>query len=111
MWGRDGGIAATRSSAHPYRRDIDGLRAVAIVGVLAYHFGLGGVTGGYGGVDVFFVISGFLIAGIIDAGSFSLARFYARRIRRILPALTVCALTTTVFAALILFPDDFKELR
>ena len=59
-----------------------------------------------------FVISGFLIAGIIkselDAGSFSIAGFYVRRIRRILPALTVCALTTTIFAALVLFPSDFK---
>ena len=110
---RYGGIASpTQSSARTYRRDIDGLRAVAILGVLAYHFRLGGVTGGYGGVDVFFVISGFLIAGIIkselDAGSFSIAGFYVRRIRRILPALTVCALTTTIFAALVLFPSDFK---
>jgi peptidoglycan/LPS O-acetylase OafA/YrhL len=113
MLGHEGGIATTRGSARAYRRDIDGLRAVAILGVLAYHFGLGGVTGGYGGVDVFFVISGFLIAGIIkselDAGSFSIARFYVRRIRRILPALMVCALTTTVFAALILFPEDFRN--
>ncbi len=88
------------------------MRAVAISGVFTYHFGLG-VPGGYGGVDVFFVISGFLIAGIIkaelDAGSFSIGGFYVRRIRRILPALTVCALMTTMFAALVFFPSDFKS--
>ncbi|MBS0234626.1 MAG: acyltransferase [Proteobacteria bacterium] len=93
-----------------HRADIDGLRAVAILGVLGYHFGLG-VPGGYGGVDVFFVISGFLIAGIIkselEAGTFSLANFYVRRIRRILPALAVCLLVTTIAAATILFPFDF----
>ncbi|HML30678.1 MAG TPA: acyltransferase family protein, partial [Hyphomicrobium sp.] len=96
----------------PHRADIDGLRAVAVLGVLAYHFGLG-VPGGYGGVDVFFVISGFLIAGIIkaelEAGTFSLADFYVRRIRRILPALAVCLSVTTVVASVILFPFDFRS--
>lgn len=95
-----------------YRPDIDGLRALAVLGVVAAHLGIGGVTGGFGGVDVFFVISGFLIAGIIkrelESNTFSLADFYVRRIRRILPALVVCTLATTVAAALILFPDDFK---
>lgn len=74
-------------STKAHRADIDGLRAVAVLGVLGYHFGLG-VPGGYGGVDVFFVISGFLIAGIIkndlEAETFSLVNFYVRRIRRIL---------------------------
>lgn len=113
--------AAAPAHAGPapqYRADIDGLRAVAVLGVVAYHFGLG-VPGGYGGVDVFFVISGFLIAGIIraelEAGTFSLANFYVRRIRRILPALAACLLVTTAFSALILFPTDFimfgKSLR
>ncbi|HET6390968.1 MAG TPA: acyltransferase family protein [Hyphomicrobium sp.] len=96
-----------------YRADIDGLRAVAILGVLAFHLQLGGVTGGFGGVDVFFVISGFLIAGIIrgelEAGEFSLSNFYLRRIRRIVPALFTCLLGTTVAAALILFPYDFLK--
>jgi peptidoglycan/LPS O-acetylase OafA/YrhL len=100
------------SAATTYRADIDGLRAVAILGVLAYHFGLG-VPGGYGGVDVFFVISGFLIAGIIKAelgaGTFSLADFYVRRIRRILPALAACLFVTTIAASFILFPIDFKN--
>ncbi|MBY0562419.1 acyltransferase family protein [Hyphomicrobium sp.] len=94
-----------------HRSDVDGLRAVALVGVLAFHFGFG-VQGGYGGVDVFFVISGFLITGIIksglETGTFSLARFYDRRIRRIIPAFVVCALVTTALAATILLPRDFK---
>jgi peptidoglycan/LPS O-acetylase OafA/YrhL len=107
-----GATHATGQLAKKHRADIDGLRAVAIAGVLAYHFGLG-VPGGYGGVDVFFVISGFLITGIIkselEAGTFSLAQFYVRRIRRILPALTVCLVVTTAFATAILFPLDFKD--
>ena len=97
----------------PHRRDIDGLRAVAILGVLFYHLGLPGLTGGYGGVDIFFVISGFLITGILKAelegGSFSIAQFYVRRIRRILPALIVVAIAVTVVATLLMFPDDFKN--
>ena len=99
-------------AAKAQRSDIDGLRAVALLGVLAFHFGFG-VQGGYGGVDVFFVISGFLIAGIIkselEAGTFSLAQFYVRRIRRIIPAFAVCALVTTALAAMILLPGDFTE--
>jgi peptidoglycan/LPS O-acetylase OafA/YrhL len=94
-----------------YRPDIDGLRAIAILGVLAYHLGLG-LPGGYGGVDVFFVISGFLIAGIVgselEAGTFSVATFYVRRIRRILPALAVCLVVTTIAAVVVLFPSDIK---
>jgi len=94
------------------RRDIDGLRALAVLPIFIFHINESWMPGGFVGVDVFFVISGFLIAGIIkselDAGSFSIAGFYVRRIRRILPALTVCALTTTIFAALVLFPSDFK---
>lgn len=109
--GSSGGRASLAQSSK-HRRDIDGLRAIAILGVLAFHFGLG-FTGGYGGVDVFFVISGFLIAGILkselEAGSFSIARFYVRRFRRILPAFTVFAVVTTVFAATILFAHDFRN--
>ncbi len=74
-----------------YRADIDGLRALAVIPVLFYHVGVPGFSGGFVGVDIFFVISGYLICGMIDAdirnGSFSLANFYKRRILRILPAL------------------------
>lgn len=109
--GRGAGQKHT-ASALSYRADIDGLRAVAIIGVLGYHFGLG-VPGGYGGVDVFFVISGFLIAGIIkaelEAQTFSLSNFYVRRVRRILPALTVCLLVSSIVAGFILFPRDFQN--
>src|SRR5271168_4883018 len=74
-----------------YRRDIDGLRALAILGVVAYHLSSDLVPGGFLGVDVFFVISGFLISTIIfknlTNNSFSLIEFYAHRIRRIFPAL------------------------
>ena len=76
-----------------YRPDIDGLRAVAVIPVVLYHAGVQFFSGGYVGVDVFFVISGFLIAGIIareiQSDRFSLVNFYERRARRILPALFV----------------------
>ena len=80
-----------------FRQDINGLRAWAVVAVVLYHFGVPGFSGGYIGVDVFFVISGFLMSGIIirelERGSFSLWDFYFARARRIVPALVVlCAL-------------------
>ena len=72
-----------------YRPDIDGLRAVAVLAILWFHSGLPGMPGGYTGVDVFFVISGYLITSIIlrdsAEGSFSFASFYERRFRRIAP--------------------------
>lgn len=92
-----------------YRPDIDGLRAVAVILVLLFHLGLG-VPGGYVGVDVFFVISGFLITGIInrqmEQGTFSFLDFYGRRARRILPALFVVLLATSIAATIILLPSD-----
>ena len=76
-----------------YRADIDGLRAIAVGGVILFHAGFSWCRGGYAGVDVFFVISGYLITSIIlderARGVFTLARFYERRARRILPALLV----------------------
>src|SRR6202012_36973 len=85
VWpGRDAGPAPL------YRADIDGLRAVAVLSVIFHHYFVPGFRGGFVGVDVFFVISGFLIAGHIDGdlreGRFSLLAFYERRIRRIFPA-------------------------
>ena len=91
-----------------YRPDIDGLRAVAVLLVVAYHLHLPLVHGGFIGVDIFFVISGFLITGIIardiDASRFSLAAFYERRARRILPALVVMMLVSTLCALVYLLP-------
>lgn len=94
-----------------YRNDIDGLRAVAVALVVLFHFGAGG--GGFVGVDIFFVISGFLIGGIIDreaqAGQFSLLRFYERRVRRIFPALFAVLAVTAVAASLWFYPADYTR--
>jgi peptidoglycan/LPS O-acetylase OafA/YrhL len=92
------------ASKTPQRVDIQGLRALAVLLVLADHVGVGFLAGGYVGVDVFFVISGFLISSLLFAeirstGRVSIARFYARRARRILPASTVLLVTTLVFVA------------
>ncbi|PHQ61093.1 MAG: acyltransferase, partial [Sphingobium sp.] len=93
-----------------YRRDIDGLRAVAILPVLLFHAHVPGFSGGYVGVDIFFVISGFLITGIIarevDEGRFSLVHFYERRFRRIIPALALMILVTLGCAAWLYLPGD-----
>jgi len=96
-----------------YRREIDGLRALAVVPVILFHAGFGFVRGGFVGVDVFFVISGYLITGIILAdlasGRFSIARFYERRARRILPALFLVMAASLPFAWWWLLPSDLKE--
>jgi len=96
-----------------HRRDVDGLRAVAVLGLMLSHAKIGGVTGGFVGVDVFFVISGFLITSIIVADleqdNFSLARFYERRCRRILPALFLVIVFTTPFAWLFLTPPHLEQ--
>ena len=96
-----------------YRPDIDGLRAVAVLAVVLNHAGFGLLPGGFLGVDVFFVISGFLITGIIErefsSGSFSLVAFYERRVRRILPALGVVIVAVTPAAWTILTPAQLKQ--
>ena len=97
-------------SGFKYRRDIDGLRAISVLLVILFHAG-GIVSGGYVGVDVFFVISGFLITSIIQTevsnGTFSMRRFWARRVRRILPASIACIALTILFSAIVMLPDDF----
>lgn len=96
------------------RGDIDGLRAIAVLAVIGFHAFPNHVRGGFIGVDVFFVISGFLISQIIlrdlEAGSFSLVNFYVRRARRIFPALTAVLLACLLFGGLVLFPPDFSLL-
>lgn len=95
-----------------YRADIDGLRAVAVLAVVFYHYGFWQFSGGFVGVDVFFVISGFLITGLVHRemveGRFSIRHFYERRIRRIFPALFALLAAATVAAAILLFPVDFE---
>jgi peptidoglycan/LPS O-acetylase OafA/YrhL len=97
-----------------YRPDIDGLRAFAVLAVVGYHFFPYWVKGGFVGVDVFFVISGFLIGGILlDSlanDSFSLRGFYARRVRRIFPALIVVMASSLAFGWFALLPDDYQNL-
>ena len=103
---------AGHPSGASYRAEIDGLRALAVGGVVAHHTGLGIVPGGFTGVDVFFVISGYLITGIIAAemaaGRFSQWRFLERRIRRIVPALALMLWVTAGAAWAILTPEDFR---
>jgi peptidoglycan/LPS O-acetylase OafA/YrhL len=96
-----------------YRREIDGLRALAVLPVVFFHGGLHSFQGGYVGVDVFFVISGYLITTIIrqdlSQGEFSVARFYERRARRILPALFLVMFASLAFGSRALMPDDLKN--
>ena len=102
--------AAPAATADHYRPDIDGLRALAVLPVVFYHAGFRGFGGGYVGVDIFFVISGYLITGIIvrDLAErrHTIARFYRRRILRIFPALFFVAGITTLVACLVLLPDE-----
>jgi peptidoglycan/LPS O-acetylase OafA/YrhL len=108
--------ASTTASAraHVYRSDIDGLRAVAVLSVVFYHAFPALLPGGFVGVDIFFVISGYLITGIVladlSARRFSLATFYVRRIRRIFPALATVLLATYAIAWFCLTDDEYKQL-
>ncbi len=95
-----------------YRAEIDGLRAIAILPVIFFHAGFESFSGGYVGVDIFFVISGYLISSIIlseiESGKFLITNFYERRARRILPALFCVILISTPFAWFILLPADLE---
>ncbi|MFJ2288110.1 acyltransferase family protein [Pseudomonas iridis] len=97
-----------------YRPEIDGLRAISVTAVLLFHLGASLFPGGFVGVDIFFVISGFLITSIIkkeiEAGSFSIMSFYDRRIRRIFPALLAMIGCTIVFGYFALLPGEYQKL-
>jgi peptidoglycan/LPS O-acetylase OafA/YrhL len=97
-----------------YRSDIDGLRAVAVLGVVIYHAFPKVLPGGFSGVDIFFVISGYLISGILykghREGGFSFAEFYARRVRRLFPALIVMLVLTLLLGYRLLLKNEFEEL-
>ena len=96
-----------------YRAEIDGLRALAVVPVILFHAGFETFSGGFVGVDVFFVISGYLITTIIlaelEQGKFSIVNFYERRARRILPALFLVILVSIPFAWLYLPSPEYKD--
>lgn len=97
-----------------YRADIDGLRTVAVIPVVLFHLGFNWISGGYFGVDVFFVISGFLITSILQkelaTNSFSMKSFWLRRVRRILPAIITVVVTTLIIAYFFAFKGDLANI-
>jgi peptidoglycan/LPS O-acetylase OafA/YrhL len=97
-----------------YRADIDGLRAIAVISVVMYHAFPSFFRGGFVGVDIFFVLSGYLISAIVleklHDGTFSFTEFFMRRIRRIFPALVLVLSLCLCFGWLALLPDDYKQL-
>ncbi|WP_164738131.1 acyltransferase family protein [Frigidibacter oleivorans] len=103
---------AGAARAGDWRADIDGLRGLSVAGVLVYHLGAGWLPGGFSGVDVFFVISGFLVTAILRremaAGQFSLMRFYRRRALRILPSLLLVVAATLVLSVAVLLPGEVR---
>jgi peptidoglycan/LPS O-acetylase OafA/YrhL len=107
-------MTAIASARADFRSDINGLRAWAVVAVVLYHFGVPGFGGGFVGVDVFFVISGFLMTGIVISGlerdNFSILGFYMARARRIVPALVVLCTTLLVAGWWLLPSADYREL-
>lgn len=104
----------TRPAIPDYRADVDGLRAVAVLAVLAFHAFPGAIPGGFVGVDIFFVISGFLISTIIIKGmgnrTFSFLTFYRRRVMRIFPALLVILAASLIFGLIVLLPNELQQL-
>ena len=112
---KSNGLPSVPALSHPkYRPDIDGLRAIAVLSVVIFHAFPNSLKSGFIGVDIFFVISGYLISSIIfeniDRGSFSFAQFYGRRIKRIFPALSLVLLSCLVFGWFGLLGDEFKQL-
>lgn len=107
-------IRPDKGQNHSYRPDIDGLRAFAVLPVVTFHAFPSLLKGGFIGVDVFFVISGYLISGIIlndlAQGRFTFSGFYANRIRRLLPALLIVLFASYLFGWLTLNPDQYKQL-
>ncbi|MDR1351129.1 MAG: acyltransferase [Zoogloeaceae bacterium] len=103
-----------RAFAFPYRPDIDGLRALAVLGVVIFHVNPAILPGGFFGVDIFFVISGYLISSFIlhelADGTFSFTHFYARRIRRLFPALITVLLAVLIFGVFALYADEYRQL-
>ena len=102
------------NSTPVYRPEIDGLRSIAVLAVVLYHFGVTSLQGGFVGVDIFFVISGFLIGGLLwreaeANGKISLSRFYARRIKRLAPAYVAMVLVSLIVAYVVLLPFEFRE--
>lgn len=101
-------------STKSFRTDINGLRAIAVISVVLFHFGLQGFEGGFVGVDIFFVISGFLMTGIIVKGlenkNFSIADFYIARARRIIPALALLCFVLLFLGWFFIAPDDYSKL-
>jgi peptidoglycan/LPS O-acetylase OafA/YrhL len=106
--------SAPESRDARYRRDIDGLRGIAVASVLCFHAFPDAVSGGFVGVDVFFVISGYLITGILwrglEDGTFRFGTFYARRVRRIFPALSVVLVASLAIGWFTLLPPEYARL-
>ena len=107
-------VQSRRSARKEFRPDIEGLRAVAVLAVVLFHAEAPGVGGGFIGVDVFFVISGFLITGLLwrevsTAGTVRLRRFYGARARRLLPASATVGVVTAIASAVLLPPLQARE--
>jgi peptidoglycan/LPS O-acetylase OafA/YrhL len=108
------GKATSQLTQPKYRADIDGLRAIAVLSVVGFHAFPKWVKGGFIGVDIFFVISGFLISTIVfdnlERNRFSFVEFYSRRVKRIFPALLLVLIASFAFGWFALPPDEYKQL-
>ena len=104
---------SVQSNTHSFRPDIQGLRAIAVLSVILFHLDFSFFEGGFIGVDIFFAISGFLMAQVISrdlqSGNFSFSSFYMRRIRRILPALYTTLIFSIIASWFVLFPKNFED--